>query len=461
MEVRGLEQLEGEGGLLLAPNHPNGLIDPLVVLSHGPGRVSFLAKAPLFRAPLVRHFVRGLDCLPVYRPQDGYDAAMNRETLSKAAELLNGGGTIAIFPEGKSHDEPGLEALKTGPARIALGARATGATVRIVPCAIFYEDKSIFRSRVFLSFGPPIDVPRVALDETGEPPREAARALTEALRAGLEDELVAAESHDVLELAALAAAAIRGARRDREDADSLPRLSVELRGDGPLARERDMRRHLIRRYREASASHRATLESLRARLVALEGHFRDAGLELDAPARPQARARHGLARAGFGPRRSLLLRAAMATFGTPAALVGLAINYPAYRMVGLLAPRLAKSDRDVVSTAKLLFGMLAFPLSWLAFAVGVGSYLWLRDLGLALALGASTLALALGPPLASLTLAWVETLELLRSWVRTFGLRWSRKEAFAALVVERDEIYEALLALDAQLNDESPTTASD
>src|SRR5690606_26476847 len=148
--------LPADTGLLVAPNHPNGLIDPLVVLAHGPKRVCFLAKAPLFHAPMVRHFVRGLDCLPVYRPQDGYEASMNRDTLERAARMLNAGGAIAIFPEGKSHDAPGLETLKTGPARIALGARASGAAVVIVPCGIFYEDKSIFRSRVFVAYGAPI-----------------------------------------------------------------------------------------------------------------------------------------------------------------------------------------------------------------------------------------------------------------------------------------------------------------
>src|SRR5205085_5440816 len=93
-----------------------------------PRPVSFLAKSPLFRTPVVSFFVRALDSIPVYRKQDeGADTSRNRETFERAARLLRRGGTIAICPEGASHSEPYLLPLKTGAARIALGAASVKA----------------------------------------------------------------------------------------------------------------------------------------------------------------------------------------------------------------------------------------------------------------------------------------------------------------------------------------------
>src|SRR5690606_40574765 len=105
---------------------------------------------------------------------------------------------------------------------------------------------------------------------------------------------------DALPISGLAAAALRGARRDRQDEASLPRLRLEGE-DGPLARERDMRRYLVRGYERARQDHAFELESLRGRLIALDRLFTASGLELDAPSPPHQRALQGLARAGKAP----------------------------------------------------------------------------------------------------------------------------------------------------------------
>src|SRR5207253_6590942 len=104
--------------------------------------------------------VRALDSLPVYRKQDMADTARNRETFEQARELLARGGTLAICPEGTSHSEPSLKPLKTGAARIALGAASSGAALdlQIVPAGLYYTAKTTFRSSALLYFGEPIRV---------------------------------------------------------------------------------------------------------------------------------------------------------------------------------------------------------------------------------------------------------------------------------------------------------------
>src|SRR3954462_13375219 len=99
IEVVGLEHVPADQPVIFVLNHPNALVDPVFILCHAPRRVSFLAKEPLFRMPVIGSLVRALDAIPVYRRQDeGADTSRNRETFDRARALLKRGGTIAICP---------------------------------------------------------------------------------------------------------------------------------------------------------------------------------------------------------------------------------------------------------------------------------------------------------------------------------------------------------------------------
>ena len=160
IETIGLISVPSAGPTILAINHPNGLVDPLVVMARVPRRVSFLAKEPLFHTPIVKHFVKALECLPVYRREDDADPAHNVATIEAASDLLARGGAIALFPEGLSHDEPALQPLKTGVSRIALAAQARIAgsypeivPVKLVPVGLYYSARGVFRSEAAIVFG--------------------------------------------------------------------------------------------------------------------------------------------------------------------------------------------------------------------------------------------------------------------------------------------------------------------
>src|SRR5438105_10853997 len=197
VEVSGLEHVPVQGPVIFVLNHPSGLIDPAFLLCLAPRRVSFLAKAPLFRMPVVGVFCRAFEAIPVHRRQDvGGDPAHNRETFEAARLVLAGGGAIALFPEGKSHSDPKLRPLKTGAARIALGAAAglTGpAPIRIVPAGLYYRAKRTFRSAALLHFGEPFEVARVPLAPGEEPPAGSVRELTARIERALADVTLQAE----------------------------------------------------------------------------------------------------------------------------------------------------------------------------------------------------------------------------------------------------------------------------
>ncbi|HUE83122.1 MAG TPA: lysophospholipid acyltransferase family protein, partial [Pyrinomonadaceae bacterium] len=172
VEVVGEENVPRKSPVIFVLNHPNGLVDPAFLLCLAPRPVSFLAKAPLFRMPVLSYFVRALDSLPVYRRQDqGEDVTRNLETFAAVRRLLASGGTIAICPEGVSHNEPRLRPIKTGTARIALGAVSTGDVLElsIIPTGLYYTSKTSFRSGALLHFGKPILVTPVEIDPDGNP----------------------------------------------------------------------------------------------------------------------------------------------------------------------------------------------------------------------------------------------------------------------------------------------------
>ena len=145
-----------EGPVLLVANHSNGLLDPALVVATASRWPRFLAKSTLFGMPLVGWLVRGAGSIPVHRRQDaGADVEKNRETFEAVRDALAAGGAVCLFPEGISHSSGRLEPLKTGAARIALGAAAAGTGVRVVPVGLNFQEKAAFRSTVLVAYGPP------------------------------------------------------------------------------------------------------------------------------------------------------------------------------------------------------------------------------------------------------------------------------------------------------------------
>jgi hypothetical protein len=138
----------------------------------------FLGKSTLFRNPLLWPFLRLGGVVPVTRTQDGGSPEGNRRAFARCHRLLERGGMVAVFPEGISHDEPALQPLRTGAARIALAAAADGVPdVDTVAVALLYDDKQRFRSRALVRVGVPVPtgprVPEYRLDGPG-----AVRSLT-------------------------------------------------------------------------------------------------------------------------------------------------------------------------------------------------------------------------------------------------------------------------------------------
>lgn len=404
MEVVGLENVpvDGEGAVIFAGNHPNSLLDPILLVATCGRVVRFAAKDTLFDSLLLRPFLRALGAVPIRRRMDhGGENLDNTAAFDALFAVLGEGRAIGIFPEGISHDDAQLARLKTGAARIALGERARhpDAPLSIVPCGLTYIHPKHFRSRVLVQYGPLIEVPSASPDDV-----EAVRALTEEIEKGLRGLTINAPDWDTLRV-------LDGVRRLYQP----PRI--------PLAHRVELARRFAIVYEQVRGEPAIAAAFVRVKRY-LE-RLEDAGFtdrDLTRPFRP------------FRTVVQVVRELVWFCVWLPLAAPGVVLHAPLGILIGLgghvLTPR-----KDVLATTKLALGIL---LVVLAYAAIVGVVVW----HVGLLAGAATVLLL--PLTGYATVAVLERTASLRRiftrLARSFVLGEERK----ALVAERAEL-EALV----------------
>lgn len=208
--VRGQERIPKEPvRLIVAPNHPNMLMDPLVVSVYLPREgLGFWAKAPLFKG-VAGKLLSLLGAVPVQRAKDqpNSDSSSrldNSALFTHSVNALREGRSLVLFPEGVSYTEAHLMPVKTGCARVVQeyeDKREEGEPkVAILPVGISYVQKDRWRSQVHVEFGEPLFLPereeKKQIDE--ETKREEVRQLTAKLEASLRQLTVNASDMETL-----------------------------------------------------------------------------------------------------------------------------------------------------------------------------------------------------------------------------------------------------------------------
>lgn len=415
------ERVQATGPALLVANHPNSLLDPAAVVATAGRPVRFLAKAPLFRDRLVGWLVRGVGSIPVYRAQD--DAAAmgaNADTFRAVHEALAAGAAVGIFPEGISHTSPALAPLKTGAARIALGAaERTGGAFPIVPVGLVFRDKEYFRSQALAVVGRPVRWDDLA--GRGERDREAVQELTARIDAALHTVTVNLDRWEDEPLVR-AAEAVYSAEigTDRDPAARVRRLHATAEG---LARLRADERGSWRRIAREVAGHARAL-----RLLGMTPAELRAGNSASLAAEWVAR------------------QGAFFLAGVPVAVLGLVFYYLPYRLSGMLAQRMSPTH-DMRATVKLLSGIVLHAV-WTALLVGIAGW-WMG-------LGGAAAALVLLPAIGYVTLHVRDRWERATGEARRFFLRARRGKSIEELRVRQRELAARLAVLWEELRSGTP-----
>lgn len=401
IEVTGGHLIPRTGPVLLTANHPNSLLDPVLLGIAAQRPVRLMAKAPLFDIPVFGGVLRALGMVPAYRgTDDARQVAKNHESLALAARHLAGGAVMGIFPEGKSHDAPQLALVRSGAARLAMQAVSGGArALRVIPIGINYERKERFRSAVWIKVGRPIDAEKWLAMHGGDEHR-AMRTLTQEIDARLR--------HCVTHL---------------DNAAWAP-LLADLEAMLPPAPggRRAALVSLHRRKRAAEAInyfHRIDPERAQAAARRVAGHaaaLREAGL----PAGTRVFARRGAALVA-----GLVWRGLTMVLSSAIALVGLLHHAVPYGVVRLLAGRISGSGQMTVALCRLLLSLPIYA-GWYAF-VGWRMSLyflpWVAWTWLALMPVAGLVALAVSRKLRIAFPEWWAEIRLLVSRDRAAALR--------------------------------------
>ena len=422
IEVTGVEHVPLDTPVIFVLNHPNALVDPVFLLCLAPRDVSFLAKAPLFRMPIIGYFVKQLDSLPVYRRQDeGEDVSKNQETFIAARKLLARGGTIGICPEGVSHDEPGLKPIKTGAARISLAAVSTGEVrnLKIVPAGLYYTSKTSFRSDALLYFGSPINVEPVKLEPDGTPPREAVRELSSKIEKALREVILDAKHEEELQTTSRAERIFSSASNDGEEES----LKDELR----------LQQRFIKAYPIVQERQPDRLRRLETRMMRFEEELNQAGVDPEELSPPGSTWRVFVA---------IVRRLILFLLMLGPALIGAIAHYPAYKLGGFFATRFSRDSDDVISTVKIISAMLLFPLTWIVLTVLAYVFSgWLL----------AVLVLVVVPFCGYLAIVFFEELDKSIAGLRVLMFFLVRRRFFVRLLAERNAIRNEIIALGKEI----------
>ncbi len=370
IEVSGVEHVPETGGGILIAWHPNGLVDPGLIISAFPRTVVFGARDGLFKWPLIGRLMRALGTVPLYRASDLKDAddetrrKANRQSLDALAQAVCDGGFAALFPEGVSHDDPFLQELKTGAARLYYRTKQlcaeNGVPPVIIPVGLHYNDKTSFRSNALVEFHAPIELPPELLAHVPEGDDEALHArnteLTHVLEPVLQEVTHATESWELNQLMNRVRTLMRAERGQRAGASLKAPSMVER----TLGMARVWKAYYARL--QAEPDH---VQELLHRVAAYDQALHEVKLEDHDLDRPPAIESKWL------PVILVVQAAVVFLVFPPVLLLGSLINAGPYFLTTLFSRIASKQYKDT-ATIKLLASLILFPAAWLTAALLVG-----------------------------------------------------------------------------------------
>lgn len=422
IETANVEKVPSDEPIIFVLNHPNGLIDPGLVFVSLPRRVSFLAKSTLFKIPVGGAIIRTLEALPVYRRIDASeDMSKNLETFRVCRNLLAQNRCIAIFPEGISHDDTKLKPIKTGTARIALGALGVKSepsasadglpNLKIMAVGLFYTSKTAFRSEVLIRYGDIFDVEPVELDENGEPPKQVVKDLTKKIENALRKVTLNLESIEELDAILKAEALFSSVYKNLLFKETLTQSFQRLQ-------------KLAEKYKLLGRNEPEKMRQLNEKITHYADELESSGVTTESLSVLQHPTWYVF--------RYLVLRGWILLILSPFAVIGAIIHSPAFvfsNFIGLLFK--THGADSVGSTYKILAAIGLMPLTWLVVALIVW---WFFGWQIALISIPTTIICGY------IALRSSETLIDMTVWLKSVWLLFRQRALFLRLLFQRETL---------------------
>ena len=157
VHIHGIENIPKEGGMVVCSNHIS-LTDPVAIAAASPRQLTFLAKAELFRIPVLRTVIRAFGAHPLDRRGD-------ISAMKNAITMASDGAPVLIFPQGtrRQGQNPAATPIKSGAGMIAMRAGVPMLPVCIKTKRMKYR----FLRRIDIFVGAPIDPKALGLEKGG------------------------------------------------------------------------------------------------------------------------------------------------------------------------------------------------------------------------------------------------------------------------------------------------------
>lgn len=444
VRAAGRERIPDDGPLLLAANHPGSILDTVLMTTQIPRPIRFLARSGLFRFPLLAAFFRQMGAIPIYRSHETEQAgARNRDVFEKVYELFESGGCVGIFPEGQNSPSDQVAPLRTGAARMALGAEAQNdyaLGLTIVPVGINFESRELLTAAVLLQFGSPIRVADYA-DLHRSDPQAAVAKLTSDLQAALrrqaihiEDRRTGQLADDLYEVLGEEVATHLTEQDPRSAPPTSSRFRQWLRAlmrwyqrttpESSYAFEMRMhsRKYIYDVLRAALQRTPTAVKHLRTRVEQYKDYLNQTNL------------RDALAHSFDDPVRERLLRLRMTLYAmlmAPIVAFGLTHNAVPYLFTKLTAQRF--DDEAVRGFAYFVLGLFSFGLTYTGIGLGLWYYTdlsWVQRLAYVAAL----------PPTGFSVLSYRRNMVLYRDRILVRTFFWRDDDLLALLREQRAAI---------------------
>ena len=355
IEITGQDNLPRSKGALLIAWHPNGLIDPALILTTATGNVIFGARDGLFKWPILGTLMNILGVVPIYKGSDNREltpeqrSARNADSLKVLAAEIANGGMACLFPEGASHDSPHPLEVRSGAARLFVQAAniTPEKTPQIIPVGLHYDSKHKFRSDVLVAFHPAIKVH----------PSDSIESISETIQTALFNATHATDNWRDYHLMNRVRTLTRAERAHRVGANlNAPSMAEQTLGYG----------RVWLAYRELLANFPERALKLRERVAKYDNTMRALGIQDHNLHEPPPIV--GLWFVGLMIFQAVLIL----FFMTPILLLGYIVNGPPAILVGYLSGIASKKKKDV-SSVKLLLSVLVFPTIWGLVGYGVSN----------------------------------------------------------------------------------------
>lgn len=352
--VTGTENLPKDVPLFFAPNHQNALMDALIVLCSIKAQPVFIARADIFKNPLLARILVSMKILPAYRIRDGKDnLKKNEEIFDVSVRILENKKILALFPEATHTDQRHLRVLKKGVQRIVFQAEEKNnfnLGVKVVPIGIYYSNYWNFKSDIQINFGKPIDIHEY-LEIYKENPQKAMLALRDKISDELKPLIIHIKNMEYYDLYEFMREfynkkmrKILGLKKSQADKFSADQKIIDL-----LDSAHDENPELIEKLKQRAEPYQKTLKKLNIRNWVVE---KDEALT------------------------GLIIKSIGLGLSIPLFLYGLINNFIPYYLPKPLTSKL--EDRQFTSSINFVFALIFYPIFYIIqfSIVGIFTEIW-------------------------------------------------------------------------------------